>query len=191
MKKITWPGATLLAPTPPVLVTCGSMEKPNAITIAWTGIINSHPPKTYISVRPERYSYDIIKESGEFIVHLPTKEMVRAIDYCGVKSGRDENKLEKCGLNLYEVEGFTCPAIKEFPIALTCKVTDILPLGCHDMFMADITGVLVDESMLDENGKLCMERAGIIAYAHGQYYELGENLGRFGFSVKKPDKKKK
>ena len=191
MKKITWPGATLLAPTPPVLVSCGSMEHPNAITIAWCGIINSHPPKTYISVRPERYSYDIIKNSGEFIIHLPTKEMVKAIDYCGVRSGRDENKLEKCGLTTYAVEGFDCPAIEQFPIALTCKVTDIVPLGCHDMFMADITGVLVDESMLDDAGKLCMERAGIIAYAHGQYYELGDNLGRFGFSVKKPDKKKK
>ena len=185
MKKITWPGATLLAPTPPVLVTCGSMEKPNAITIAWTGIINSHPPKTYISVRPERYSYDIIKQSGEFIVHLPTKDMVRAIDYCGVRSGRDENKLEKCGLNLYEVEGFTCPAIKEFPIALTCKVTDIMPLGCHDMFMAEVLAVDVSEEFVDEKGRFDINACNLITFAHGAYYSLKEMIGTFGYTVRK------
>ena len=191
MKKVHWPGATLMMPVPPVLVSCGTKEKPNCITIGWTGIINSQPPKTYISIRPERYSYDIIKETKEFIINMPTAKMVKEIDWCGVRSGAKEDKFKAMNLTPYEVEGFECPAIEELPIALTCRVFNIVPLGCHDMFMADITGVIVNEDLLDENGRLEVEKAGLMAYAHGQYFELGKKIGSFGFSVKKPEKKSK
>ncbi len=191
MKKISWPGATLLTPVPPAIVSCGTIEKPNAITIAWTGIINSQPPKTYISVRPERYSYNIIKESGEFIINMPTAKLVKEIDYCGCRSGANEDKFKAMNLTPYEVEGYTCPAISETPISLTCKVTQIVHLGSHDMFMADVTGVLVNENLIDEKGRLEIEKAGLMAYAHGQYFELGKKIGTFGFSVKKPNKKNK
>lgn len=191
MKKLMWRGATLLTPVPPAIVSCGTMEKPNAITIAWTGIINSQPPKTYISVRPERYSYDIIKESGEFIINMPTAKLVKEIDYCGCRSGKNEDKFKAMNLTPYQVEGYNCPAIEETPIALTCKITQIIPLGSHDMFMADITNVLVNEDLLDEEGRLEIEKAGLMAYAHGQYFELGKKIGSFGFSVKKTVKKKK
>ena len=191
MKKLIWPGATLLTPVPPVIVTCGSMEKPNAITIGWTGILNSHPPKTYISIRPERYSYNIIKESREFIINMPTANLVKEIDWCGVRSGANEDKFKAMNFTPYAIEGFDCPAIEEIPLALTCKVTDIIPLGSHDMFMADIVNVVVNEDMLDEKGRLEIEKIGLMAYAHGQYFELGKKIGSFGFSVKKPEKKAK
>ena len=191
MKKIIWPGATLLTPVPPAIVTCGSMEKPNAITIGWTGIINSHPPKTYISIRPERYSYNIIKQTGEFIINMPTAKMVREIDWCGVRSGANEDKFKAMNFTPYQLDGFACPAIEEIPLALACKVCDIIPLGSHDMFMADIVNVAVNEDMLDEKGRLEIEKLGLMAYAHGQYFELGKKIGSFGFSVKKPPKKRK
>ena len=154
MNKIQWKGSTLLAPVPPALVSCGTMDRPNALTIAWTGIINSQPPKTYISVRPERYSYDLISASREFVINLPTAEMVRAIDYCGVRSGRDENKFETQGLTALPVEGFSCPMVGEAPLSLACRVTDIVKLGTHDMFLADIVSVYVDNSLVDGDGKL-------------------------------------
>lgn len=191
MKKLKWPGSTLLMPVPPTLVSCGTVEKPNALTIAWTGIINSQPPKTYISIRPERYSYNIIKESGEFVINMPTAKMVRAIDYCGCRSGEKENKIAAMGLTAIECEGSSCPQIEESPIALTCKVTEIVKMGSHDMFLADITGVIVDEALLDKKGKLQIEKAGLIAYAHGQYFELGKKIGSFGFSVQKNNNKSK
>lgn len=180
-----------MMPVPPALVSCGTRDNPNCLTIAWTGIINSQPPKTYISIRPERHSYEIIKQSKEFIINMPTAKMVKEIDWCGVKSGAKEDKFNAMNFTPYEVDGFECPAIEELPIALTCKVFDIVPLGCHDMFMADITGVIVNEDLLDENGRLEIERAGLMAYAHGQYFELGKKIGSFGFSVKKPEKKKR
>lgn len=190
MKKVHWPGATLMTPVPPALVSCGTKEQPNCLTIAWTGIINSQPPKTYISIRPQRHSYEIIKQSKEFIINMPSAKMVKEIDWCGVRSGSKENKFEAMGFTPYEVEGFECPAIEQLPIALTCKVFDIIPLGSHDMFMADVTGVIVNENLIDEKGRLEIEKAGLMAYAHGQYFKLGEKIGSFGFSVKKPEKKK-
>ncbi|HJC71325.1 MAG TPA: flavin reductase family protein [Candidatus Ruthenibacterium merdavium] len=185
MSKIQWKGSTLLAPVPPALVSCGTMDRPNALTIAWTGIINSQPPKTYISVRPERYSYDLISASREFVINLPTAEMVRAIDYCGVRSGRDENKFETQGLTALPVEGFSCPMVGEAPLSLVCRVTDIVKLGTHDMFLADIVSVYVDNSLVDGDGKLHLAKAGLCAYAHGEYFALGKKIGSFGFSVKK------
>ena len=193
MSKVKWKGSTLLAPVPPALVTCGTMEKPNVLTIAWTGIINTNPPKTYISVRPERFSYDMIDSLGEFVINLPTKDMVRAVDFCGVKSGKDIDKFKKTNLNIQKCEFVSCPQIEQSPLSLECKVFDKIELGTHHMFLADIVGVNVDESLLDKNGRLCIEKARLIAYAHGDYFELGKNLGDFGFSVRKkktPSKKR-
>ncbi len=195
MAKLVWKGATMLAPVPPALVSCGTLERPNALTIAWTGILNSQPPKTYISVRPERFSHGIIRESGEFVVNLPTARLVRAIDYCGVRSGRNENKLAAMHLTAEAVEGFSAPAVAECPLSLACRVTDVISLGTHDMFLADIVSVLVDEALVDENGRLRLAKAGLCAYAHGEYFALGRKIGDFGFSVKKrkkrPDAKNK
>ncbi len=185
MSKIQWKGGTLLAPLPPALVTCGSMEESNIITIAWTGIVNSIPPKTYISIRPTRHSYAIIKESGEFAINLTTAALVKAADRCGVYTGRKVDKFKRCFLTKEPSAFVGCPLIEESPLSLSCRVTDIIPLGSHDMFLADIVGVEVDPAFIDESGKLCLEKAGLAAYAHGGYYELGRCLGTFGFSVKK------
>ncbi len=186
--RIIWKGSVLTAPVPPALITCGNMEKPNIFTVAWTGTLCTQPPKTYISVRPERYSYELIKESGEFAVNLPTKKLVRAVDYCGVKSGRDTDKLSHMGLHIEKGSSIDCPILQESPVSLECKVFDIVKLGSHDMFMADITAVSVDGRYLDENGRLMLEKAVLIAYSHGDYFTLGEKLGGFGFSVRKKKK---
>lgn len=160
-------------------------EKINALTIGWTGIINSHPPKTYISVRPSRYSYEMIKKSGEFVINLTTEELVRAADFCGVRSGKDMDKLEVCGLHTERASRVSVPLLSESPVSLECRVTDVVPLGSHDMFVADIVAVDVDEALIDGDGRLMLERAHLIAYAHGDYYALGRRLGDFGFSVRK------
>lgn len=183
--KTEWKGSTLLAPVPPVLVSCGTLEQPNLLTVAWTGILNSQPPKTYISVRPERFSHSLIEESGEFVLNLPTVSLVRAVDWCGVKSGRDIDKFSAMHLTPQPVTGFACPMLAESPVSLACRVFDRIPLGSHDMFLADIVSVLVAPSLLDEAGKLHLERAGLCAYAHGAYYALGRQLGTFGYSVQK------
>lgn len=191
MGLLTWKGGTLEAPLPPALVSCGTPEHPNVLTIAWTGIVNTIPPMTYISVRPERYSYDLIKNSGEFVINLPTEELVPAIDFCGVKSGRDLDKIAACGLHTEPGETVQAPLILESPVHLECKVRQVLPLGSHDMFLADITAVRVDEDYVDANGRLCMERCHLAAYIHGTYYSIGQALGTFGFSVKKKQEKRK
>ena len=191
MKKQHWPGSALLAPVPPALVSCGTLDKPNALTIAWTGIINTQPPKTYISVRPERFSYNLIKDSGEFVINLPTEKIVRAVDYCGCRSGEKEDKLAKCGLTVMESVKVSAPQIAQSPVSLECKVTQIVKLGTHDMFLADIVGVNVDESLLDEKGKLHLSKAGLCTYAHGEYFALGKNIGDFGFSVRKKSTEKR
>lgn len=188
MARAVWKGSVQTAPVPPVLVTCGDMEKPNIFTVAWTGTLCTQPPKTYISVRPERYSYNIIKESGEFVINLTTENIVRAVDYCGVKSGRNENKLEKTGLTPLPASVVAAPILEQSPLALECKVCDIVPLGSHDMFIADIVAVSADESYIDGSGRLALEKAGLVAYAHGQYFALGKSLGTFGFSVRKRKK---
>lgn len=194
MEKVQWKPGTLLAPVPAVLVSCGTMEKPAALTIAWTGIISSDPAKTYISVRPERNSHDIIKESGEFVINMMPSTLVRALDYCGIKSGKNEDKLAKQKLTAMQCSTVSAPQIAEAPISIECKVTDVLPQGSHDMFIAEIACVNIDKSLIDEKGKLHMEKAGLLAYAHGTYYALGKKIGSFGFSVKpkrtKPSGKK-
>ncbi len=188
MAKIKWKGGALIAPLPAVMVSCGSAEKPNIITVAWTGIINTTPPKTYISVRPSRHSYDIIKSSGEFVINLTTASLVRSADYCGVYTGAKVNKFEKCSLHAEPSDEVLCPRISESPVCLECKVTDIIPLGTHDMFLADIVSVGVDEELIDSKGALHLDRAGLAAFAHGEYFALGKKLGSFGFSVKKKKK---
>lgn len=186
------PPSTLLAPIPAVMVSCGTeAEGTDIVTIAWTGIINSHPAKTYISVRPERHSYGIIKKNREFVINLVSSELARATDLCGMKTGAKVDKFKEANLTPEYVEDASCPIIAECPISLVCKVTDIVPLGSHDMFIADIASIYVNEEMM-EGGKLCINRAHLAAYAHGEYYTLGKRIGKFGFSVKKktPSKKK-
>lgn len=191
MSKQSWKPGTLVSPVPPVMVSCGSMEHPNILTIAWTGIVNTIPPMTYISVRPQRFSYPIIKERGEFVINLTTRELVRAADWCGVKTGAKENKFKACGLTPEALPGSDTPAIAESPVSFVCRVKEIIPLGSHDMFLAEITGMHVDERFVDAAGKLRLDKAGLAAYSHGEYFALGEKLGTFGFSVKKPAKKRK
>ena len=189
-KKLKWKGGTLLAPLPAVMVSCGTMEKPNIITIGWTGILCSDPPKTYVSVRPERYSHSLIKETGKFVINLTTEELIKATDFCGVRSGRDNDKFALCKLTAVPAHELSdTPVIAECPISLECKVTDVIPLGSHDMFMADIVAVNVDEELFDKDDKMRLDKANLVAYAHGEYYELGKKIGKFGFSTNKKKKK--
>ena len=185
MAKVNWKGGTLLSPVPAVLVTTGDMEKSNIITVAWCGIISSDPPRLYISIRPERYSHEIIEEKGEFCVNLTTAAMVRVVDICGVKSGRDVDKFELSKLTKEKAKSVSCPRIAESPISLDCKVFDVVKMGSHDMFMADILSVGVNEQLIDEDGKLTLAKTGLLAYSHGTYIKLGGKVGTFGFSVKK------
>lgn len=185
MAKQTWKGSTLLNPEPPVLVSCGSMEAANLITIGWTGTICTQPSMVSISVRPERYSYQLIKDSGEFVINLPTRKLVRAVDWCGVKSGRDYDKIAEMKLTPLPASTVSCPILAESPVNLECQVTQVIPLGSHDLFLAKVTAVDVDEALLDEKGKLCLERADLIVYSHGEYFSLGKQLGTFGYSVRK------
>lgn len=191
MNKVKWRGGALLAPLPPVMVTCGNEENSNIITIGWTGILNTIPPKTYISIRPSRHSYGIIKESREFVINLTTSELVFAADFCGVKSGRDCNKFELMKLSTQKASEVSAPLLELSPVNIECKVTDIIPLGSHDMFIADIVAVNVAEDYIDSTGKFHLDKCNLVAYSHGEYFELGRKLGTFGFSVKKKAKKKK
>ena len=185
MPKIVWKGSTLLAPVPPTMVTCGDFEDANILTVAWTGIINSQPPKTYISVRPERYSHGIISEKKEFVINLTPASLARAADLCGIKTGRKVDKFEKCKLTKEKASVVSCPVIAECPLSIECRVTEIVPLGSHDMFIADIVSVDVEESLLDEEGKLRMDKANLSAYIHGDYFAIGKKIGSFGYSVRK------
>ena len=185
MTKINWKPGTMLSPLPPVLVSCGTVDKPNIMTVAWTGIISSDPVITYVSIRPQRFSHDIIKESGEFVINLPTWNMVTAVDFCGVKSGRDVNKFKEMNLTPLDCPNVKAPQIKECPVSIECKLKSVTNYGVHDMFLAEVVGVCVEDKYINEKGALDLEKAGIIAYAHGNYYTLGRNLGSFGFSVNK------
>ncbi len=189
MGKLIWKGSALLGPVPPALVTCGTMEKPNVLTIAWTGITCTHPAMTYISVRPSRHSYKLIEESGEFVINLPTSAMAKATDYCGMKSGAKVNKIEKCHLELTPGSEVSAPVIAQCPVSLECRVTQKLPLGSHTMFLAEILAVQVEERFVDSKGKLNLQQAGLLAYSHGEYFAVGRKCGDFGFSVKKKHKK--
>lgn len=183
MAKITWKPGTMEYPLPPVMVSCGSMEKPNVMTAAWTGIVSSDPAMTYVSIRPSRYSHELIKESGEFVINLTTLPLVTAADFCGVKSGRDTDKFKEMNLTPGACSQVSCPQIMESPVSIECKVVSVTNYGSHDMFLAEIVAVNVDDKYLDQDGKLWLEKAGLIAYSHNYYYTLGRNVGFFGFSV--------
>ena len=194
MSKISWQGGALIAPIPAVMVSLGDMEKSNIITVAWCGITNTQPPKTYVSIRPSRHSYNILKEKREFVINLVPATLAKKADYCGIYTGKKVDKFEKCSFTKEKATKVSAPMIGECPISIECKVTDIIPLGSHDMFLADIVAVDVDEQLLDKDGKLHLERAGLAAFAHGEYFELGKKIGKFGFSAvkkKKENSKKK
>ena len=175
----------MTAPVPPALVTCGNNEKANILTVAWTGTVNTKPPMTYISVRPQRYSYNIIKDSGEFAVNLIPSSLIYKADYCGIFTGAKVDKFEKCGFTKAPASVISAPLIAECPISMECKVKSIIPLGTHDMFLAEIVSLCIDESLIDKNGKLHIERADLAAFAHGDYYSLGRKMASFGCSVNK------
>ena len=190
MGRQFWKPGNMLYPLPCAMVTVQRPgEKPNIITIAWTGTVCTDPAMVYISVRPSRYSYDIIKETGEFVINLTTDDLVRAADYCGVKSGRDIDKFEACNLTPVPSKEVSVPAIAESPVAIECKVEQFIPLGSHDMFLAKVMAVSIDESYMDEKGKFHLNQSGIVAYSHGEYFELGKRDGSFGYSVRKKSKK--
>ncbi|MBP5615297.1 MAG: flavin reductase family protein [Alphaproteobacteria bacterium] len=185
MSKITWPAGTLLAPVPPALISSGTMEKPNVMTAAWTGVIASEPAMTYVSIRPSRYSHEIISKTKEFVINLPDISLARATDFCGVKSGRDIDKFQSCGLTPLASSKINTPQIKECPISLECQVTEIRTFGTHDMFIAKIIAVDIDDKYLSDKGAFNIQKANLLAYAHGFYYTLGRKIGKFGFSVEK------
>jgi flavin reductase (DIM6/NTAB) family NADH-FMN oxidoreductase RutF len=185
MEKEFWKPGNMLYPIPAVMVSCKSGEKTNIITVAWTGTVCSSPAMVTISVRKERYSYALIRDSGEFAINLVTKELVRKADYCGVRSGRDADKFKEMKLTPVKANIISAPLIGESPVSIECIVKDILPLGSHDMFLAEVVSVAVDKSFLDTGGRFHLNRSGLIVYSHGEYYGLGELLGKFGYSVKK------
>ena len=188
MARQNFKAGTLLAPLPAVMVSVGNGEEKNIITVAWCGILSSDPPRAYISVRPSRHSYKIIKETGEFVINLTTEALALATDYAGIYTGAKVDKFEKCGLSACESKCVKAPTIEESPLSLECRVFQVIESGTHDIFMADIVNVSCDEKILDESGRICYDRAGLLAYSHGEYFALGKKLGKFGFST---DKKKK
>lgn len=190
--KQEFKGSEMLSPVPAVMVSLGEGNEANIITIAWTGIINSRPPMTYISVQKKRHSHDILMRTGEFVINLTTEDLVRQTDWCGVKSGRDVDKWKEMKLTKEPASEVRCPMIAESPVNLECRVTEMKELGSHDMFMAEIVKVHVDERIIDEDGHFDVVRAGLLAYIHGHYYTVNRKpLGRFGFSVMKPKTKKR
>lgn len=189
MGKEKWKPGNMLYPLPAVMVSCRKEgDRPNIITVAWAGTICSDPAMVSISIRPERFSHGIIKNSGEFVINLVTKPLVRACDWCGVKSGRDCDKFREQGLTEYVSDYMATPAIAESPVNIYCRVKDIIELGSHDMFMAEVVGITVDDSYMDANGRFDLQATDLTAYSHGEYFALGEKLGKFGYSVKKKDK---
>ena len=193
MKKRNLKGSIVLNPVPVVLVTCKNLEgKDNVFTVAWVGTVCSKPPMLYISIRPERLSYDYIKETMEFTINLPTKKQTKEVDFCGVRSGRQIDKIKECGFNLQEGEKVKSSYIKECPVNIECKVKDIIELGSHDMFIAEVLCSHIDENLFDEKDKIHFEKANLISYSHGEYFSLSkEAIGKFGYSVMKKKKKAK
>ena len=188
MSKVMWKAGTFLYPIPAVLVSCGTMEESNLITVAWTGILNTNPAMVYISVRPSRYSYEIIKKQKEFVINLTTEKLAYATDWCGVKSGRDYDKFKEMHLTKEKANFVKCPMIKESPVSVECKVKEIKELGGHHMFLADVLAINADEKYIDENGAFDISKCDLIAYANGGYYTLDEKIGKFGYSVQKKAK---
>ena len=189
MSKKIWKSGTFIYPIPAVLVSCGNMEKSNIITVAWTGIINTNPARVYISVRPERYSYNLIKESGEFVINLTTEKLAYATDWCGVRSGAKYDKFKEMNLTKEKAEFVSAPLIKESPVSVECKVVEEKNYGSHTMFIAEVLSIDADDKYIDENGAFDISKCDLIAYANGGYYKLDKKIGKFGFSVQKKQKK--
>ncbi|MFR1777501.1 MAG: flavin reductase family protein [Clostridia bacterium] len=190
MGRNIWKAGTFEYPLPAVMVTCGDMQNSNIITVAWTGILNTNPAMVYISVRPTRYSYKLIKENNEFVINLTNKKLTYATDWCGVRTGAQYDKFKEMNLHKEKAQFVRCPLIKESPVAIECKVKDIVPLGSHDMFVAEVLSIDADEKYIDENGAFDISKCELIAYANGGYYPLGKKIGKFGFSVQKNKNKK-
>lgn len=185
-EKTRWKAGNIVLPAPAALVSCADGEgRANLITIAWCGNINTNPAMVSISVMPSRFSHGMLVETGEFVVNLPSRRFARAVDFCGVRSGRDVDKWETCGLTPLAMERVGCPGVNEFPVNIGCRVKDRIALGSHDMFLAVVEEVAVDAALVDAGGRFDLERAELLCYAHGQYYGLGERRGFFGFSVRK------
>ena len=185
MSKVMWKPGTFLYPLPAVMVSCGTMEKSNIITVAWTGILNTNPAKVYISVRPTRYSYNLIKENREFVINLTNKQLAKATDWCGVKTGAKVDKFKEMKLHKEKANFVKCPMIKESPVSVECLVTEIKELGSHHMFVADVLAINADEKYIDEKGAFDISKCDLIAYSNGHYYSLGKKIGKFGYSVQK------
>lgn len=185
MSKVTWKSGTFLYPLPAVMISCGTMEKSNIITVAWTGIINTNPAMVYISVRPTRHSYNMIKEAGEFVINLTTQNLAYATDWCGVKTGAKVDKFKEMRLTKEKANFVKCPMIKESPVSVECKVKEIEELGSHHMFIAEVLAINADKKYIDEKGAFDISKCDLITYANGHYYLLGKKIGRFGFSVQK------
>ncbi len=192
MSKKMFKGSSMLNPVPVVLITSKDSDgNVNVFTVGWIGTACTKPPMITMSIRPERLSYEYIKENGEFVVNLPTKTQVKKVDYCGVKSGRTNNKISECAFTLESCQHISVPMIKECPIALECKVKSITPLGTHDLFLAEVLAVHVEDSLIDSKGKIQLDQADLICYSHGEYFPVEQKpIGKFGYSVKKTSKKK-
>lgn len=190
MSRTIWKSGTFIYPLPAVLVTSGDMRNSNIMTVAWTGIINTNPAMCYISVRPERFSYNMIKESGEFVINLTNKKLAFATDWCGVRSGSKYDKFKEMKLTKEKAKNVKCPIIKESPVAIECKVKEIKELGSHHMFVAEILSIDADDKYIDENGAFDISKCDLITYANGGYYSLNKKIGKFGYSVQKRKKGK-
>lgn len=194
-KKEFWKPGNMIYPLPAVMVSCGEYGedtgKMNILTVAWTGTVCTNPAMAYISVRPERYSYHIIKERGEYVINLTTKKLARATDFCGVRSGANVDKFKECGLTAGPANIVTAPIIMESPVNIECRVRDIMELGSHHMFLSEVAGVNISSSYMDENGRFDLNKSDLLIYSHGEYYGLGDLLGTFGYSVKKKKGKKR
>lgn len=190
MSKTNFKPGNMIYPLPAVMVSCGDIDgESNIITVAWTGTICTNPPMAYISVRPERYSYNMIKDSGEFVINLTNEQLLKATDFCGVRSGRNLDKWKECNLTKINADTVKCPLIDESPVNIECKVKEIKELGSHHMFIADVTAVHVDDKYMDENNSFHLDASKLLTYSHGSYFALGRQLGTFGFSVQKKNKK--
>ncbi len=190
MSKITWKPGTFIYPIPAVMVSCGTMEKSNIITVAWTGVINTNPAMVYISIKPERYSYNLIKDQKEFVINLTTKDLARSTDWCGVVSDAKYDKFKEMNLHKEKAKFVKCPTIKESPILIECKVKEIKNLGSHHMFISEVLAINVDKKYINEKGSFDISKCNLISYSNGGYYAQGKKIGKFGYSVKKNKNKR-
>ena len=191
MSKVIWKPGCFVYPIPAVMVSCGTVENSNIITVAWTGILNTNPAMVYISVRPTRHSYKLIKEQGEFVINLTNEKLAYATDWCGVKTGEKVDKFKEMNLHKEKAKFVKCPLIKESPVSIECKVKEIKELGSHHMFIAEVLSIDADDKYINEKGAFDISKCNLIAYANGNYYSLGKKLGKFGFSVQKNKNKRK